>query len=284
MVSSGSANAVPLGSGSGVAQGRGDGMLAGRKVDEGIEVDEEEVGEGADGEEMDVDATTTTTSDWAGGIMMASLRNKNKKKGFFRQAMMRGLGVPEGVGKIVFEAQATASTSTSTSTPEFTTTQRQVAVIGQDDNGTTKRRPRLVPPSELQEKGLVPRNVVVTSVDVEEGMWDSGGVGKRKKSRGKGKGKQQEEDPDQFVDAVEEEDVNLVYDEGVDGYEAVDRTKIEIGWNNYPVLEERGQVVVGGVVGWKVRRHDLPSLLIFFGNLHSMDRVYHSTRQRLHLK
>jgi hypothetical protein len=336
--------------------------------------DEDE--ENAYAEEMDVDLTTNANNHWAGGIMMASLRNKNKKKGFFRQAMMRGLSVPEGLGKIVFESDSSAvsgpsksaSASVSTSGVSAFTTQQQNAASAEGstkpkprfippselqekgllprnmvvssfhvEEGTsdrtyyqdqdeqlgaggtrkkqknrgkgkgaagegwqggaaspTEQRPRLIPPSELQEKGLLPRNMVVTSVDVGEGMRDRAGKRKKQKTRGKGKGKQEEEgeggyggyeyeDPDQFVDA-EEEVVTLVYDGGVDGYEddphvgklkkksektTVNWEKAEIGWNNYPVLEERGQVVGGGVLGWKVSEPSISTFASISDFVHS---------------
>ncbi|KAJ2921446.1 hypothetical protein H1R20_g15649, partial [Candolleomyces eurysporus] len=308
VVGSSSANAVPLGSGSGAgsrgvsASGKGDDAKgSGKRRGDSPQPEEEEEGEGESevGEEMDVDRGSmsavdvnpppSTNNDWAGGVMMASLRNKNKKKGFFRQAMMRGLSVPEGAGKIVFdgiggEGISSPGPSTSASVVSTSTIQQRKNAAEKRAEGTaspTKAKPRLIPPSELQEKGLLPRNVVVTSVDVEEGMWDrsnyyqdqeqqAGGDKRSRKQKNKGKGKNKivdaeyeedyygYEDPDQFVDA-EEEAVKLVYDDGVDGYEegkqtkksAVDWEKAEIGWNNYPILEERGQAVVGGVVGWK---------------------------------
>ncbi|THG98611.1 hypothetical protein EW026_g3616 [Hermanssonia centrifuga] len=89
-------------------------------------------------------------------IMMASLSNKNKRKGF-KQSMSAPL--PK---KIIFEGGEVPDTEavlpfTSAPNAEVTATAPNLF-------------PRLIPPSEKQENGQLPPNLFVTSIDVEEGM------------------------------------------------------------------------------------------------------------------
>ena len=80
-------------------------------------------------------------------LTMALLSNKNKRRGF-KNAI--GKEVPP---KIIFSGQVCPDANA---------------------NGLVQvSAPRLVPPSEKQEKGLLPPNVFVTSVDVEEGLRQS---------------------------------------------------------------------------------------------------------------
>jgi len=80
-------------------------------------------------------------------LTMASLSNKNKRRGF-KNAVRK-----EVPPKIIFSGQVD---------PNANTNERVQALA-----------PRLVPPSEKQEKSLLPPNVFVTSVDVEERLWPS---------------------------------------------------------------------------------------------------------------
>lgn len=285
------ANAVPLGRASS-AKGSVVGKLKGKGKAADEEEEEEEVNdeEGVDEGEMQVDsaagmgrAETEQTR-----LAMSSLRNKNKKKGFFKQSMMRGLS-DGSKAKIVFDGADGGDTLEQREVEEVTAVVAggggaeasssvpvQVASGSSVTNvSTTKTRARLVPPSELQEMGMVPGNLFVTSVDVEEGMWDQSSSGRKNKKRKKGKGQQQYDqpenfwdgaynaDPDQFADAVEEENVTLYYDadesisvppkaEKEVGGE-VDWEKAEKGWEGWEVVRGREQVGVGVVVGWKVR-------------------------------
>jgi len=89
------------------------------------------------------EATYQTTVGSHGGftdLTMASLSNKNKRRGFKNAAGK--VAIP----KIIFLG------------PNTTNGQVQAPA------------PRLVPPSEKQEKGLLPPNILVTSVNVEEGL------------------------------------------------------------------------------------------------------------------
>lgn len=101
-------------------------------------------------------------------ILMASLQNKNKKKGF-KKSM--SAAVP---AKIVFtdlEDETAVDEAMQEAMPFTNTADR--------DRGVFMANARLVPPSEKQERGLLPLNMFVTSVDVEKGLY-------RKKERRKG--------------------------------------------------------------------------------------------------
>ncbi|KAJ8093205.1 hypothetical protein PM082_020690 [Marasmius tenuissimus] len=101
-------------------------------------------------------------------ISMFSLGNKNKKKGFKRQA----LSFPSVAGKIIFDAaEGTGNLASSTQFPESSTSAgSQEPVLPFATAPIPQTRPRLVPPSEKEALGLLPGNVFVSSVDVEEGL------------------------------------------------------------------------------------------------------------------
>ncbi|KXN80899.1 hypothetical protein AN958_06846 [Leucoagaricus sp. SymC.cos] len=134
------------------------------------------------------------------GVMMASLGNKNKKKGF-KQFLTAP--VPK---KIVFmendDAVVPSLTPALTSSPvppptSQASTSKSPFPPPQPATGPSTQPqnplPRLIPPSEIQERGELPPNMFVTSVDVEADLWNS---------KGKKKKKQQ----------VTNEDVTLSYD------------------------------------------------------------------------
>lgn len=176
-------------------------------------------------------------------IMMASLSNKNKRRGF-KSAMNNTAPT-----KILFDDDASAAGSSGgpdvlpfseTTTSEMT----KAAPTG---------RPRLIPPSEKQEKGLLPLNMFVTSVDVEEGMWPQ----KRKK---KARAPTIEAEVE-YLDygAAEEEEV----DELISTQRTVEPSKpsggmtikdIEKRWDQLVKVTEQSQVTVGTWLAWKVCR------------------------------
>ncbi|KAL0578148.1 hypothetical protein V5O48_003853 [Marasmius crinis-equi] len=108
-------------------------------------------------------------------ISMFSLGNKNKKKGFKKQA----LGFPSIVGKIVFQPEANLSDAAQVSSTVTSAAVAQEPVLPFTTAPIPQPRPRLVPPSEKESLGLLPRNIFVTSVDAEEGLTK-----KKKKQRG----------------------------------------------------------------------------------------------------
>lgn len=104
-------------------------------------------------------------------FMMASLSNKNKRKGF-KQAMASTL--PK---KIVFEApDGTAVMSNDLPALPFASAS-SAEVTAHAPSAVS----RVIPPSEIQEKGQLPPNMIVTSIDVEEGLWPEGRKSKKKK-------------------------------------------------------------------------------------------------------
>lgn len=136
-------------------------------------------------------------------LTMASLSNKNKRKGF-KNAM--GKEVPP---KIIFSEQVDPNTNM--------------------DGRVQTPVPRLVPPSEKQEKGLLPPNLFVTRVDVEEGLRPN------KKSKSV--------NPD--TKRLEKPLVGRIAGE-------IDRTAIEAKWDSLALVSGATELPTGTIVGWKV--------------------------------
>lgn len=127
-------------------------------------------------------------------FMMASLSNKNKRKGF-KQAMASTL--PK---KIVFaDPEAAPAQAEPAPLPFPTASASEVTAVA------PSIFPRLIPPSEKQENGQLPVNMFVTSIDVEEGMYPS-----RKKNKKKQSSQQQQP----WSETQEVESVVLDYGEG----------------------------------------------------------------------
>jgi hypothetical protein len=134
-------------------------------------------------------------------LTMASLSNKNKRRGF-KNAM--GKEVPL---KIIFSEQ-----------------------VDPNMNGRVQAPPpRLVPPSEKQEKGLLPPNVFVTSVNVEEGLRPS------KKSKSV------------IPDTKRSETPSVGHTAG-----EFDRTAIQAKWDSLGLVTSVAGLPAGTTVGWKV--------------------------------
>jgi len=137
-------------------------------------------------------------------LTMALLSNKNKRRGF-KNAM--GKEVPP---KIIFSGQVCPDTNV---------------------NGRVQvPAPRLVPPSEKQEKGLLPPNVFVTSVNVEEGLRRS------KKPKPVIPNIQPPETPPVGCAAGE-----------------LDRAAIDSKWDLLGLVTSVAGLSTGTTVGWKVR-------------------------------
>lgn len=137
-------------------------------------------------------------------VTMASLSNKNKRRGF-KNAM--GKEVPP---RIIFSERVDPHT---------------------DTNGRVQApAPRLVPPSEKQEKGLLPPNVFVTSVDVEKGSWPS------KKSK----------------PVVPDNKRSMSEIPAVGATGGFDQMTIQAKWDSLGLVS--GVLATGTVVGWKVRQ------------------------------
>jgi hypothetical protein len=137
-------------------------------------------------------------------LTMASLSNKNKRRGF-KNAMRK-----EVTPKITFSEQVDPST---------------------DMNGRARvPAPRLVPPSEKQEKGLLPPGIFVTSVDVEGGLRPS------KKSKSVIPNTKRSETPPVGYAAGE-----------------FDHTAIQAKWDSLGLVSSAAGLPTGTIVGWKVR-------------------------------
>ena len=130
-------------------------------------------------------------------LTMGSLSNKNKRKGF-KNAM--GKEVPP---KIIFSEQGDQNTNTS--------------------------GPRLVPPSEKQEEGLLPPNIFVTSVDVEEGLW-----------------------PSKKLKPVISKTKRLGTPPAARMTGELDRAGVEAKWDSFGLVSSASELPTGTIVGWKV--------------------------------
>ena len=149
-------------------------------------------------------------------------------------------------------------------------------------------QPRLIPPSEIQELGQLPSNMFVTSVDVESGMWGEHLPSQKKQGKKKQKtfneGRYSAAITDrhdssqrdiisvngQFDDAHDDTCLSLPYfDTDVQTTttaQALSSSSLTLGtskpfdwdrlerlWEESAVLEKLDQLVVGCLVGWKVR-------------------------------
>jgi hypothetical protein len=180
--------------------------------------------------------------------MMSTFSNKNKRRGY-KEAPA---ALP---AKIVFSdvAQpAAAVAAAALTTPSVPATPAAL--------------PRLVPPSERQERGEIPAdwNLFVTSVDVEEGLdTRRKGKGKKRKTQESGWDQGDYQEQAQFEDAEAEAPIILDYGqvgadfeagEGVTGSSAA-RGR-DINWaaieNRFPNLPVLSSAQPGELVAWKV--------------------------------
>lgn len=209
-------------------------------------------------------------------VMMSSMRNKNKKKGF---KLSMASPIPQ---KIIFGGAA-AGTPTAAAGPEDgdamhvdTPAPAPASTSPSKLFNATGRAPsaRLVPPSEIQatHPERLPRNMIVTSVDVEAGMWDNTSYAEpaKKKKRGKKKAQQDEEyyAGEDYADGgewggavpadVDEPAGPAVLDYGeteavAGGAANFDWDRAERLWDSKStVLSGPEQLVVDALVGWKV--------------------------------
>lgn len=156
-------------------------------------------------------------------IMMASLSNKNKRRGF-KQAMSS-----ERPAKIIFSQPNLEDAASSAVQPlPFQSTS--------DSAAFASTPARLIPPSEKQEAGLLPSNVFVTSIDVE--------------------------DPERF--AVHDSTDVLQIHEPLgqnstlasatrESQNTVDFLDVERKWETLQAVTDILQIQLGSMVAWKVR-------------------------------
>jgi hypothetical protein len=202
------------------------------ELDPGTNMDLDSNVNGA-GAAMDVDKLkgAETTNEGAEEIMMSTLRNKNKKRGF-KQSMAAPL--PK---KIVFDDAP----------GEGVVVSNEECITAPPEESVQVPPPyvRLVPPSEKQDLGQLPPRMFVTSVDVEEGMW--GVKGKKQKKKQK-----VWEEEVWYEEEAEVEDVVLEYGEDEANGECVDWGRVENGWEAFQALTSPEQLQLGGLIGWKV--------------------------------
>ena len=104
-------------------------------------------------------ATSAIAPDGEPTIFMASFRNKNKRPGF-KKSMNKPL--PQ---KIVFSVGEDAESPLSS--PSSSNRAQPVDAAG---DGLIIKPPRLITPSEKQNRGELPSNIFVSTVNVEEGL------------------------------------------------------------------------------------------------------------------
>ncbi|KZT13197.1 uncharacterized protein LAESUDRAFT_754192 [Laetiporus sulphureus 93-53] len=162
-------------------------------------------------------------------FMMSSLQNKNKKKGF-KKAMTAGIPA-----KVVFatedgtvDAPATEENAQQTP-PSDNTEQYKSSLINS----------HLVPPSEKQELGLLPSNMFVTSVDVEEGMSRK----RRKRRQALYNHEHVPEEEDEAVNAIRSNKDQQHSERPSSDLPNADT--ISKKWDALPKVQERSQLTAG---------------------------------------
>lgn len=189
-------------------------------------------------------------------FMMASLQNKNKRRGF-KDALTRG--VP---AKITFPGSYDASSSAQPDADaDAVMVEATLRVEETPRREQQQHQPRLIPPSEKQELGQLPPNVFVTSVDVEEGKWPA-----RRKNKDKNRNNKKAARAEETWDQREEEaypDTLPYDDEPVEPVatsttqtaapaDATEHAVVAAQWDTLRKITDRAQVAVGATVAWKV--------------------------------
>ncbi|KAI0352789.1 hypothetical protein OH77DRAFT_1459755 [Trametes cingulata] len=191
-------------------------------------------------------------------FMMASLQNKNKRRGFKN---MLSQGVPP---KIVFPdaSQAAAGSSSEQPSMDVDPDARIVEAVLEVQPTPQRVQPRLVPPSEKQELGQIPANMFVTSVDVEEGMWPAKGKNKKKKKKKQAQVEQEAweyEQEDSFAGGLPYDDVEVIQPSAVEvgGHGAAaaegstEHAVVAAKWDTLRKITDKEQVQPGATVAWK---------------------------------
>ncbi|KZT66981.1 hypothetical protein DAEQUDRAFT_729578 [Daedalea quercina L-15889] len=177
-------------------------------------------------------------------FMMSTLQNKNKKKGF-KKAMNSNIPA-----KIVFSPAGEEATVERT-------LQEAIPFTNTEDREVLATFSRLVPPSEKQEKGLLPPHMFVTSVDVEADMPH-----KRKRNK-------QQHRADVYDEDVVQ-DFDLPYDDPMEAVPAeapapsptgaiastaastgINRQEVDSNWASLPQIKGASMVKPGMFIGWK---------------------------------
>ncbi|KAF9448166.1 hypothetical protein P691DRAFT_760171 [Macrolepiota fuliginosa MF-IS2] len=216
-------------------------------------------------------------------VMMASLGNKNKKKGY-KQFLMapvpKKIVFAEGEGEMI-STSGLASTSSSAPmglpVPQALTSEAQIETLVRIQPSPSRQRPlpRLVPPSEIQERGNLPPNMFVTSVDVEADLWNPNGKKKRKNkqkqvgalhehndsfnnSYNNGNGYLADEDvtstygnDEQVGETVNDAQPNALPEHVVEPATAFDWNKAEKSFDKAPKVAQLDDFKQASIIGWK---------------------------------
>ncbi|KAJ3743317.1 hypothetical protein EV360DRAFT_90235 [Lentinula raphanica] len=202
-------------------------------------------------------ASTPTASSTNGhpSLTMFSLGNKNKKKGY-----KYALGPPTAQKKVFNEPDSYDDPSPVTVRDE---TEAEVGVADMNQalppstaiftsapgDTSSKNRARVVPPSELQLLGRLPKNMFVTSVDVEADLWIRKGsyLKKKKKQRQK---ERENEHPSFMMDLTqdgEEPPITLDYGAAEDE-EVLEEARLLDPGANYVEAEDTKSALIWSVV------------------------------------
>ena len=183
-------------------------------------------------------------------IAMMSLSNKNKRRGFKRSM------AESRPNRIVFDTEDSTPIAAS-------------PVSGLSRPASRSHLPRLIPPSEKQDLGLLPPNLFVTSVDVEAGLWprrehandDAGQNGHAERPR---RAKRRKIAPEKEYDEGNQvsQDTALPYDDesaaAMGAAEDVDWDGVERRWATLTKVVRGANMSPGCLVGWKVRHEHRP--------------------------
>ncbi|KAI0676658.1 hypothetical protein C8Q78DRAFT_1073437 [Trametes maxima] len=212
-------------------------------------------------------------------FMMASLQNKNKRRGF-KDALTQG--VPP---KIVFPDATNAEQPTMDVDQDAQIVEAALQLRPGPQEAATPRRaqPRLIPPSEKQERGQVPANIFVTSVDVEEGLWPTKGKNKKKKKAQAEKTWDYGEE-DTFAGGLPYDDVPEVAvpanavaqgDGAVAG--STEHAVVAAKWDALRKITDKAQVPPGTTVAWKALGINFttltPEMLLHVGRVVTSDNL-----------
>ncbi|KAF9040717.1 hypothetical protein BJ165DRAFT_318325 [Panaeolus papilionaceus] len=213
-------------------------------------------------------------------LAMGSFKNKNKKKGFkasmsnviprkvvwgsdgeevaLEALEIQGQEVQQGIqGSDEAQAQIVYVPSTPAAPPYQTPTPRSSTFASSSYSGFAATNPypraRLVPPSEIQERGALPERMFV-SCRVEYEGWQDQDVDQ---GAGYGEGMQWEDEKEVVLNYGDEDEDAVMAGPGVE--ESTKTTKTpEFDWDHADEIYEKAkvvsgesQVVVGGLVGWK---------------------------------
>ncbi|PCH41662.1 hypothetical protein WOLCODRAFT_132061 [Wolfiporia cocos MD-104 SS10] len=181
-------------------------------------------------------------------FMMASLQNKNKRKGF-KNAMSQS--VP---AKIVFAS--TEDVDEDVAPAVDSVLQNGLPFANTNDREVFRAaNARLVPPSEKQEQGVLPPNMFVTSIDVEEGVPQ-----KKRRKQKQTQARANIEEYERYADA--EEEIVLPYNDPQDDVPESqcvvttaagipDPQAVEAKWEWLTRITNRSQVKPGMILGWR---------------------------------